>query len=252
MSPTIACASDSSAGRSAALAPRWRDARIWRIRARCPELPGHLHRWDRDTPRRRGRRAWIDRRLDLPPRIAEVLARSAFQERLQSPKIGHVGLVHRSSHDRRRDRSETRGLPPIAESHPGRAVRLALPGVRRLHGERALRGCHHEAAPRLELPDFVCVLQRPAEELGAEPDPGTDDYRRRGVPPDRLDVLVPGRRIRRIGGKAETSSRGRLILISVTTSTATQEVCHGTVRRMCRTNVPRCVSSTDAGYSGFW
>ena len=164
--------------------------------------------------------------------------RSGFEERLQSPKISHVGLAHRSSHDRRRDCSETRRLPPVAEGHPRRAVLHVLPGVRRLHGERAVQGCHDEAAPMFELPHFVCVLQRPAEELGAEPNLGTDDDRRSGVPLDRLDVLVPRRRVRRIGCEAETSSRGRLISISVITSTAMQEVCHSTVSRRCRTNVP--------------
>lgn len=59
---------------------------------------------------------WSDRASLLAPLVLIVLtavglglgarARSAFEERLQSPEIGHVGPVHRSSHDRCRDRSE--------------------------------------------------------------------------------------------------------------------------------------------------
>src|SRR5664279_3299180 len=52
--------------------------------------------------------------------------------------------------------------------------------------------------------------------------------------------------------KAETSPRGRVISISVTTSTAIQEVCHSTFSRVCRTNVSPLCEFDGRGILSLW
>jgi hypothetical protein len=67
--------------------------------------------------------------------------------------------------------------------------------------------------------DLVDVGEAPPEESRHEGDACADGERRLGLPLDRLDVLVPARRVARVGCERGNLDLGRPISISVRTST---------------------------------
>src|SRR5579862_284266 len=103
----------------------------------------------------------------------------------QLPEILAVGAPHGGGHERAGQLREAGRLAAVAQRHPGRGVAGGLPGVRRLHRERPLRGPHHEPPARNELGDLVGVSELPAQELRGKGHARPRPHRRLGLPPDR-------------------------------------------------------------------
>src|SRR5882757_11421983 len=96
------------------------------------------------------------------------LASRFLQDGLEPGQVLLIGPAHRTGHDRTREFREAGGLAPVAEPHPGPAIRVVIPGVSRFHRKRPL-GCRlNEPLVRNQFLHFVGVGQAPAEETGHE------------------------------------------------------------------------------------
>ena len=95
-------------------------------------------------------------------------------------------------------------LRSVIRVPPRRRVRQR---VGRLHRERALGGAHDQPLARHELDDLVGVGSRRPRNDATNATPRPDRERRRRLPRDRLDVLVPGGRVVRVARRRRRPPR---------------------------------------------
>src|SRR5712692_5566712 len=122
-----------------------------------------------------------------------------LEDALEPLEVFAVGASHRAGQERYDEPGETGRFPSVSKRHRGSALCGVLPGVGRLHREGPLGCPHHEPLTGDHLCHFIGIGKAAAEELGDEGDPGANRERLRGFPFDRLDLLVPGRRVVGVG-----------------------------------------------------
>src|SRR5687768_8521853 len=125
--------------------------------------------------------------------LRTMSASTTLEKILERSEVLLIGPPHRPRQERRHQLRKAARRPSIAQSHASSAIFGRLPGVGRFHGERPLRGPHHETLTGYVLDDLVGVGEPPAEKLSDERDERADGDRPRGLPLHRLDVDVPRR-----------------------------------------------------------
>src|SRR6266480_1237267 len=114
-----------------------------------------------------------------------------LDQSLQQLEIPSVRASHGASHHGRGHVREPGGLTTVAERHTGDISRLVVPGVRRLHRERAFLGAHDESLARSKVTHLVRVRERTAQEVRGERDSRSDLEWLVRQPFHRGDVAVP-------------------------------------------------------------